>query len=91
MTIVWERAAHLVYRIWFLFLFVILVVCNFDFEDGTVVLVEAVPGHCSPFTCVTFRIFGILTTAVGVNNCCCRPSIVASLTGIKSSASSRLS
>ena len=45
----WERAAHLVNR-----MFSLYHVCfsHFGFEGGTVVLIAPVPGHCLPITSI---------------------------------------
>ena len=46
MATFWERAAHLVNRMFsLLWLFVALVVSHFGFEGGTLVLIASVPGH----------------------------------------------
>ena len=37
-------------------LFVSLVICNFGFESGTLVLIASVPGHCSYNTCTYYTI-----------------------------------
>ena len=51
MVTFWERAAHLVNRMFFvLCLFVILIVSHFDFEGRTAVLIAAISGHCLPST-----------------------------------------
>ena len=53
MATFWERAAHLVYHVFSLYydrLFVILLISNFGFESGTLVLIASVPDHCLPFT-----------------------------------------
>ena len=43
MATFWERAAHVLFVFW---LFVILVISRFGFEDGIWVLIAPVPGHC---------------------------------------------
>ena len=46
-----ERAAHSVYRMFYLYFDdVILVISHFGFEGGTFVLVASVPGHYLYFT-----------------------------------------
>ena len=57
MTTFWERAAHSVYHIHVLFVFlliVILVISHLSFEGGTLVLIASVPGHCL-FLLLTLR------------------------------------
>ena len=53
MSTFWERAAHSVYRMFSLFLLLIvsLVISHFGFEGGTFVLIASLPGHCLYFTC----------------------------------------
>ena len=47
----WERAAHLVNRVFSLLcLFKVPVVFLFGFEGRTLVLIASVHGHCLPFT-----------------------------------------
>ena len=47
----WERAAHSVKHMFsLLYLFVALVVSHLGYEDGNLVLIAAVPGHCFSFT-----------------------------------------
>ena len=56
MATFWERAAHSIYHMYVLFVFrliVILVISNFGFEGGTLVLITSVPGHCLSFTLCT--------------------------------------
>ena len=49
MVTFWERAAHSVNHMFFLYFdfFGILVISHFGFEGGTLVLIASVPGHCS--------------------------------------------
>ena len=53
MATFWERAAHSVDHMFSLYsswLIVMLVICHFGFEGGTLVLIASVPGHCLSFT-----------------------------------------
>ena len=47
--------SFLPYILFVLCLFVILTVSYFSYEDGTVVLIAPVPGHCLPFAFLFFR------------------------------------
>ena len=53
MATFWERAAHSVYRMFSLYLallIVILVISHFGFEGGTLVLIAPVPSNGLTFT-----------------------------------------
>ena len=51
MVTFWERAAYSVNRMFSLCcLFIALVVSHFCFEDGTLVRIASVPGHCLRLT-----------------------------------------
>ena len=50
MATFWDRAAHSVYCMFYLYFDLILVISNFGFEGGTLVLIALVPGHCLSLT-----------------------------------------
>ena len=52
MATFWERAAHSVNRMFYLYfdLLYFLVISHFGFKGGTLVLIASVIGHCLSFT-----------------------------------------